>query len=181
MPERGWRLRARGDVGALGVVALWTMLLLLLSALVPAPAGTAAPESGLTAPLSATIPTAAAPSAVLPAASLPPPPPSWNEVCVTGAFTGRCMPQPPSSVSGQLVYDARDGYGLFFGGSFVNQSGFHASTWKYLGAIGPEGTGTWVNITSTAGAPPNAEDNGSLVYAPSYDGGTVLLIGGYNA
>jgi hypothetical protein len=167
---------------------LWAIpaviFILVLSAALPGVASAlpvAAAPAAAAPKVSQTLPQTSTPAGITPDAAPPIPPPAWNQVCATGAFTGRCIPQPPSSVSGQLVYDARDGYGLFFGGSFVNQSGFHAYTYKAQEAIGPEAYPYWTNITATAGTPPNAEDNGSLVYAPSYDGGAVLLIGGYNA
>ncbi len=106
--------------------------------------------------------------------------PTWNNLCATGTFTGKCAPQPPSLQGGQLVYDAKDGYAIYFGGSTVLGSGFRNYTWKYTGSDGIIGTATWTNLSSSLGNTiPTHETNASLVYAAGYGSGAVLLIGGY--
>ena len=66
-----------------------------------------------------------------------------------------------------MVYDAADGYDVYFGGE--NGSVSMASTWIFLHGI-------WTNITATAGIPPAPRTGMSMTYDAS--DGYVLAFGG---
>ncbi|MCI4339513.1 MAG: hypothetical protein L3J68_04185 [Thermoplasmata archaeon] len=58
---------------------------------------------------------------------------------------------PPPRISASMVFDANDGYGLLFGGEYLNTSSFHYQyyndTWSYKG-------GVWTNRTTTVSPSP---------------------------
>lgn len=90
---------------------------------------------------------------------------TWTELC--GVPTSNCtsIPGPyyPSYGEGQLggmVYDASDGYVVWFGGNY---------TWKYHAVA-------WTNITSSVGASPSYRFASALVYDNASS--SVLLLGG---
>ncbi len=79
---------------------------------------------------------------------------------------------PSSRIGAMMAYDATDGYVLLFGGENTTSHVFLDDTWTYH-------AGVWTNITSTAGTPPPARDNGAMTW-DAYDG-YVLLYGGYSS
>jgi Galactose oxidase, central domain len=69
---------------------------------------------------------------------------NWSLLPTTG-------PKPPPRISGGIVWDSTDGYGLMFGGEYVNSSSFvtdyYNDTWTYLG-------GHWTNATTDVAPSP---------------------------
>jgi PKD repeat protein len=107
-----------------------------------------------------------------PAASstrVPPPSMAFSEPPVgnQAMAAARQASSPPAEYGGSMVYDAADGYELYYGGG--NYSADYASTWIFS-------QGNWTNITSTAGTPPSPRQGMSMTYDAS--DGYVLAYGG---
>lgn len=77
---------------------------------------------------------------------------------------------PPSARVGVgMVYDAKDGYVLLYGGENGGGTSTYDDTWKYVG-------GTWTNITTSVGTPPPPRVSPSIAYDAA--DGYVVLFGG---
>ncbi len=88
---------------------------------------------------------------------------SWSNV--TSTVFGR----PPKLVFAGGADDVADGYGLIYGGSSGGCPG-ESLTWAFS-------SGTWTNLTATAGQPPSSASGASaLAYDPSLDG--IVAFGG---
>lgn len=74
---------------------------------------------------------------------------------------------PPVYAGMSMVYDARDGYVLMFGGT--SPFGWRSVTWKFSG-------GKWTNITASVGPNPPPRQEFPMVYDSA--GGYALLMGG---
>ena len=84
--------------------------------------------------------------------------PSWTQVT---------YPSPSARIAPSMVYDAKDGYVLLFGG--YNSNGIYlGDTWKFSG-------GVWTNITPTTSPP--ARTHAGMAYDAK--DGYVVLFGGY--
>jgi hypothetical protein len=97
---------------------------------------------------------------------------AWSELIGGSACTTSTCPSPRTEA--MMTYDTADHEAVLFGG--FNQYGYPAGvlrdTWVFS-------SGAWRNITATAGTPPSARFDGSMVF----DSGDnfVLLFGGSNS
>ena len=93
---------------------------------------------------------------------------SWSELSIPAAAS------PPPRIDGSMVWDSTDGYGLLFGGEYLNETTYHTvyynDTWTYLG-------GHWTNVTSAHA--PSERSGTSLTDDPADH--EVVLFGGVNS
>ena len=84
------------------------------------------------------------------------------------AASGVSAASPSARYGANLVYDAKDGYVLLFGG--LGASGFRADTWKFVG-------GSWTRLSPATH--PTARYGAAMTYDAK--DGYVLLFGGYES
>jgi hypothetical protein len=93
---------------------------------------------------------------------------NWTNLSISDSAS------PPPRISASMVFDANDGYGLLFGGEYLNTTTFHYQyyndTWSYK-------SGVWTNRTTTAS--PSPRFGFGLADDPS--DGYVVLFGGQGA
>ncbi len=89
---------------------------------------------------------------------------SWTYVSVASSI-------PPGRSDSGMVFDARDGYVLLFGGWDATDGAYFNDTWSFL-------SGVWTPITTVV-APPERADF-SLVFDPNVAANYTVLFGGWN-
>jgi len=81
---------------------------------------------------------------------------------------------PPPRIDGSMVWDTQDGYGLLFGGEYLNSTtlsyDFYNDTWTYV-------SGAWTNVTPTISPSPRMGMDLAYDFADS----EVVLFGGMNS
>lgn len=94
--------------------------------------------------------------------------PHWANLSIPDSSS----PQP--RIDGNMVWDSTDGYGLLFGGQYLNSTTFRTvyynDTWTYLG-------GHWTNVTVANSPPPRS----GAVMADDPADHEVVLFGGTNS
>ena len=109
-------------------------------------------------------------STAAPISSVPPAATSlnWSELNIPDSLS------PPPRISGAMVWDSTDRYGLLFGGEYYNESSarftYYNDTWTYLG-------GHWTNVTPVLS--PSGRFGFGLADDPSDH--EVVLFGGLDA